>query len=141
MTTWVVDASIAAKWVLPNEPQEDEALVLRERIVGGEFKAAVPDLFWPEMANLLWKSVRRGRMVAEKAVLDLAGLQDLDIGTYESFPLCRQALVWSLALGHSPYDLIYAALAQHLSAEVVTADERFFQAVGSRLPVRWLGTF
>jgi len=59
--------------------------------------------------------------------------------TIPSAPFCDQALQWSLRYGHRAYDMIYVALAAQLGTEVITADEHWVRAVGSRLPVRWLG--
>jgi predicted nucleic acid-binding protein len=92
------------------------------------------------MANFFWRAVMRGRMAVAKAEADLADLRLLDLVTVASAGLCEQALRWSVEFEHPAYDMVYAALAADLGIEVVTADERFVRAVGSRLPVRWLGT-
>jgi predicted nucleic acid-binding protein len=39
------------------------------------------------------------------------------------------------------YDSTYVALAVATGAELMTADERLVNALGSRFPVRWLGAF
>ena len=52
MTTWIVDASVAIKWVV-DEPGTEHALLLRRDSL------AAPDLLVPECANILWKKVRR----------------------------------------------------------------------------------
>ena len=139
MTPLVIDASVAAKWVLPDEPLSEAAAALQQRHLHREIQAIVPDLFWPEMTNFFWSSVKRGRMSAEKAGADLADLQQLEMTTIPSAPFCDQALQWSLRYGHRAYDMIYVALAAQLGTEVITADEHWVRAVGSRLPVRWLG--
>ncbi|HVB39656.1 MAG TPA: type II toxin-antitoxin system VapC family toxin [Terriglobales bacterium] len=139
MTPLVVDASVAAMWVLPDEPLAEAAAALRNRFVRNEVEAVVPDLFWPEMANLFWRAATRGRVTASVAEAGLAAIRNLDLTTHASIPLCDQALQWGLRYGHPAYDMIYAALAAQLGTEVITADERWVRAVGSRLPVRWLG--
>lgn len=130
---------MAAKWVLPDEPLAEAATSLRERWVQREFQAVVPDLFWPEMTNPLWTAAPRGRVTLKVAEAGLAALQQLDITTVSSKAFCDQALQWSLLYAHPSYNMIYAALALQLHTEVVTADERWVRAVGSCLPVRWLG--
>lgn len=140
MSWLVIDASVAAKWLFPEEPQWHDALLLRERIVNGQVQAAVPDLFWPEVTNMLRKAVARRRIAAAKATRDLANLRLVGVLTISTAHLCETALDWGTAYAHPTYDLIYAALARQLHGEVVTADERFIQAVGSSLPVRRLGT-
>ena len=39
------------------------------------------------------------------------------------------------------YDSTYVALAVATGTELITADERLVNALGSRFPVRWLGVF
>jgi predicted nucleic acid-binding protein len=56
---FVIDASIAAAWFLPDEDSE-AATVLARRIE--KRPGAVPDLFYHEMRNLLVLAFRRGRL-------------------------------------------------------------------------------
>ena len=67
MTRCVLDASVAAKWFLPasGETLTEEALRLLEGYVKGDTRFLVPDLFWPEFGNILWKAVRLGRISRE----------------------------------------------------------------------------
>lgn len=64
MNTYVIDASVAAKWLLPasGETLTQEAAELLKRYAGGEVRFVVPDLFWAELANVLWKAVGQGRL-------------------------------------------------------------------------------
>ena len=57
----VLDASVAAKWFLPRsgEPLAEEALALLRRYADGEIELTVPDLFWAEFGNILWKASER----------------------------------------------------------------------------------
>jgi predicted nucleic acid-binding protein len=61
LNRFVLDASVAAKWVLPEQGEtlSREAVLLLTRFAGGEVEFAVPDLFWPEVGNILWKCVRK----------------------------------------------------------------------------------
>lgn len=47
MTTYVLDASVAAKWVLPNEPLTVNADALLRGYTEGRVSLVVPDLFLP----------------------------------------------------------------------------------------------
>jgi len=40
----VLDANVIAKWILPGEPWEDQALKLREKLVNGEIEVHEPVL-------------------------------------------------------------------------------------------------
>jgi predicted nucleic acid-binding protein len=59
LTACVLDASVAAKWLLPvsDEPLALEAIALFVQFSEGKLQLYVPDLFWSEMANVLWKAV------------------------------------------------------------------------------------
>jgi len=101
MTLFVIDASVAAKWFLPpsGEPLAEEALRLLAGYAEGRFRFAVPDLFWAECANILWKAVGQGRWTrsaAEETILALRGrslpttssldlLEDCALDTGEAF--------------------------------------------------------
>ncbi len=61
---FVVDASVAAGWLLPDEPT-DIADVLAFRMQSDD--ALAPDLFWHEALSLLLTALRRGR-IPETAV-------------------------------------------------------------------------
>jgi predicted nucleic acid-binding protein len=67
--TCVLDASVAAKWFLPraHETLTEEALRLLEGYSKGDTRFLVPDLFWPEFGNILWKAVRLGRISRQSA--------------------------------------------------------------------------
>lgn len=70
MTTYVLDASVAAKWVLPNEPLTVNADALLRGYTEGRVSLVVPDLFFAEFGNVLWKAEQYGRCGAR--VIDTA---------------------------------------------------------------------
>lgn len=141
MTQFVLDASVAAKWLLPgaSEPLRAEALALLRDCVRQDAQANVPCLFWPEMANLLRKAVRRRRTSPQAAQAGLDELQSLGLNTVHAPDEADHALELSLRFGCSAYDMTYVALALDLGVEFVTADAGLVQAAGIHLPVRWLG--
>ena len=100
MTSIVLDASVAAKWLLPSaaEPLADEAFELLRRYVRAEIRFLVPDIFWPETANLLWKAARLGRCTKKAARQSLLAHQPI---LPEVKPNCRRT---------APGDIGYALL-------------------------------
>lgn len=98
-----------------------------------------PDLFWPELGNILWKAVRQGRISRESAEAAIQGLEDRRIATAASRHLLKDAFAISAATGRTLYDAMYVALAIVSNAPLVTADERMANALAARYPVRWLG--
>ena len=141
MKTFVVDASVAAKWCLPgkDEPLVAQARRLLEAYSRAEIGLIVPDLFWPELGNVLWKAVRTGRVSSGDAYSGLEFLQRLNIPAYSSSDFLPETLHLALAYDRSFYDSLYVTLAQHSSIELVTADERLANALAAHLPVKWLG--
>lgn len=141
MSLFVVDASVAAKWCLPasGETLVDEAFGFLERYVTGEIQIAVPDLFWAELGNILWKAMRQGRCSATAAHAALKALEKQRVPTIPSLTLLELALDLASTFGRTVYDSLYIALAVHSKAQLITADQRLANAVASHLPVKWLG--
>lgn len=143
MTTVVLDASVAAKWFLPKaaEPLASEAAALLDRYARGDMQFLVPDLFWPELANVFWKAARMGRWSHGTAEASLRLAFERNIPTVPSSVLLLEAFDVAHAFGRSVYDSIYVAAALAAKAQLVTADERLANALGAHLPVKWLGTY
>jgi predicted nucleic acid-binding protein len=138
---FVLDASVAAKWFLPadGEPLSEQALLLMCRYARGEIRFAVPDLFWAELANVLWKATRQGRLSEGSAAKALFHLAHHTLPTSPTRKVIEKALAIAAALDRPVYDCVYVALAIELSATLVTADERLVNAMPAHLPVKWLG--
>ena len=143
MTTVVLDATIAAKWFLPpgDEPFLDEALDLLDRYTKGDLRFIVPDLFWPEFGNILWKAMREGRCSRESAESALGEMRNRKLPTFSSLELLDNAFAIAAQFGRTVYDSVYVALAISSKAHMVTADERLANALAAYFPVNWLGAF
>lgn len=142
MRNLVLDASVAVKWVLPNpETLTAESLQLLKSYADGKINFIVPDLFWAEVANVLWKGVRQRRWSKAVAENAAAELRDRNFFTISSHTLLPEALKIALAYDRSVYDSLYVALAIQFRTELVTADERLANALAARLPVKWLGAY
>jgi predicted nucleic acid-binding protein len=142
LTRCVIDASVAAKWFLPpaHETLTDEAVQLLEGYVKGHTRFLVPDLFWPEFGNILWKAVRLGRITRQSAEDALVALEERKIPTAPTSPLLRDALAIATTFDRTVYDSTYVALAEASKMPLVTADERLVNALAARFSVRWLGS-
>jgi predicted nucleic acid-binding protein len=120
----VVDASVVAKWLLPEIHSEAAA-----RLLGGERQLLAPDLVWAEVGNILWKKWRRGELEADTVELLLADFRRLPLIVHPSEALLDAA--WQIAHGldRSYYDSLYLALAMSQGAPLVTADRKLWQAL------------
>ena len=118
MTPVIVDASVAAAWVLDDErePRADAALALLEERGG-----LVPHLWHLEVRNVLLTAERRGRIAADLVNDRLAELADLPIRTAAE-PDLDQVLGLARAHRLSVYDAVYLALARRHDAPLATLD-------------------
>jgi predicted nucleic acid-binding protein len=141
VTAYVLDASVAAKWFLPSagEPLAGEALQVLRDYAGGRLHFLVPDLFWPEFGNILWKAVRCGRMTPDSAEKAITAVQELNLPTTPSSSVLKDAFAIATAYDRTVYDATYVALAVTSNAPLLTANERLANALAARLPIRWLG--
>jgi predicted nucleic acid-binding protein len=137
-----LDASVAAKWFLVGEePLKDRALALRERHERGEVEFIIPDLFWAELGNVMWKAVRQGRCSLGDAEESLHRAKGLGLPTVPSEALVESAITIAARYNRSFYDSLYVALAISHHATLVTADEKLANATAAHLPVKWLGAW
>ena len=86
MRTFVVDASVAIKWVVA-EDDSAQALALRKNS-----RLIAPDLLVAECANILWKKVQRGEIESQGARLANELLGRSDIGLEPMSGLSAEAL-------------------------------------------------
>ena len=142
MTGFVLDASVAAKWFLPaaGEPFTAEALQLLRQFASGDIYFLVPDLFWPELGNILWKAVRSARLSEHAALTAVQSLESLSISTVPCRPLLAEAVGIALRFRRTVHDALYVALAVTSARPLLTADERLANALSTYFPIRWLGS-
>lgn len=141
MTVFVVDASVGLKWCLPQDEEDyiPEAKDMLDSFLAKRIDFMVPDLFWIEIGNALWKLVRRKKLLPDAAIASLATLRGLEISTVSSYRLLPRALDLAIQYDRSVYDSVYVALARESSIELITADERLANALAAYQPVKWLG--
>jgi predicted nucleic acid-binding protein len=121
--TVVMDASIAAAWLLPGR-DSDAAEALIARLAG---RPPVPSLFWHEARSILVMAERRGRIVAGEAVAAMGRLRRLPL---EDAGGCSDSAVLALATAHglTAYDAAYLVLAQERELPLATLDQKLAQA-------------
>jgi predicted nucleic acid-binding protein len=125
--SWVVDASIAVKWVVP-EVLSDKA----DRVRDHEGDVLAPDLLLVEVANALWRKTAAGEISAREAdaALDLVRRSGIDLRPTGA--LVPRAMEVARRLGHPVYDCVYLALAEREQAAFVTADHRLLRRLSTR---------
>jgi predicted nucleic acid-binding protein len=124
VSLFVVDASVAIKWFLP-ENHSEAAL----RLVAQEHRLYAPELIFSEFSNVLWKRVRKKEISKSEADSTLEGLLALHLQVQPSQSLIPLALEIACRVNRTVYDSLYLAAAIVLSSLLVTADAKFYRAL------------
>ena len=134
---YVLDASVAVKWYVP-ETFSADAL----RFLSPDCQHHVPAFFAAECANTIWKKVgQRGELSADQGKSILAELELLPLEVHFE-PLETVAFEMILDVGGRKLaidDFIYLALAETMDFPLLTADRVFYEALtGTRYSSRLL---
>ncbi len=124
MSRYVVDASVAIKWFLP-QVYADNA----RDLLTNNHNLLAPDLLFPEVGNILWKEVRFSLATAEEAKAVITAFNALPLQVYASKPLMSLAIDIALKTQRTVYDCLYLSLAISERCQMVTADKKFFNAL------------
>lgn len=116
---YVIDASVAIKWVLAEE-QADRAREIARKAVLKQLRLSIPSLFWYEIANVL-RYNRRQRESTNPWQLFLSIPMET-VGFRPSAYPEIEALARTYDL--SAYDAGYVFLAQSLGVPLLTADRQ-----------------
>lgn len=122
----VVDASVAAKWLIPEADS-----VIAMRLLDAPYQLHAPRLLVSEVTNVLWRRALSGSLDRYEAYRLANEVTGMSLQWSQDEATCVDALRIALELGHPAYDCMYLALALRIGADVVTADKRFVLAVAS----------
>ena len=121
---FVVDASVAVKWLVA---EEGSSAAHRLAASGDDLHA--PRLMASEIANTLWRKARLGEIERGRAGALMAAVSEMPVRWRADETICADAVRFAIALDRPVYDCVYLALAHRIGAQVVTADERFANAL------------
>ncbi len=124
---FVVDCSVAASWLLPDEVSSVADALLIE--AGGDVLLA-PFILPAEIRNVILTAERRGRINRVQREICLARLSELPIAVLPDVSDDLHALSYGLALRFqlSYYDALYLRLAASLVLPLATFDKRLARA-------------
>jgi len=135
----VVDASLAAKWVVP-EPDSAAARALVEQWRAAGLAIAMPVHGPTEIAGVVRRYQRHGVFDLPRAKQAFLDAMAIGIGVVDGPGLYLRALELADQYGRSVPDAMYLALAESLGCELWTADGVLKNAVSPSLAwVRLLG--
>ena len=118
----VIDASVALKWVLPEDGSDSARALRNENLIA-------PSLWLIEAANALWRHASMGKLAEGDAALLLRELATAPVNSMQVNDDVSAALELAMRIDHPSYDCLYLALAVKHDTHVVTADRRFVAAV------------
>jgi predicted nucleic acid-binding protein len=117
--TFVLDASVALKWYVP----EDDADLAEDILRSGQ-QLIAPQIVVAEVTNASWRLVRRGQLdpkqyhrIAASVARPFAMLAPLTA-------LLPRAAAIALELDHPIYDCFYLALSEARTAPLITDDRK-----------------
>ena len=119
----IIDCSVSAAWVLPDEISK-KAVKLLEGIMVGEYSLTVPSLWLYEMTNLLKSAILRNRLSEQQAKKGLYLIQEIPIKIIEPQDH-NEFIMLEAAIRHnlSVYDAAYFSLAEKCGLELFTTDK------------------
>ena len=132
-TAYVVDASVAVKWFVPEVHSGHALRLLRKR-----FALQAPELIQAEFGNILRKKCRAGELDGTTAGEILDNFERSPLVVHPHGALLK--LAWEIALKYRQtfYDSLYLALAMAEKARMVTADRKFYEALAGTASGRHL---
>lgn len=119
MSRYVIDASVAIKWIVEEEGTAEALSVL------GNAQLSAPDLLVAECANILWKKVRLNELSEDQAMVGAQALEQAEVELLPTRHLLGSATALAVELDHPAYDCLYLALALERNRQFVTADKHF----------------
>ena len=121
---FVVDASVAACWLLPDKAADAAAFAYARF---PDDTAIVPTLWWFEMRNIFIVSERRGRIDSSRTAMAMALLRGLPIRVDAA---SDEDLLLTLARRHglTAYDAAYLELALRLGLPLASLDDALLRA-------------
>ncbi len=126
----IIDASVTAAWLLPDEHSESAQRVYA-RIRLGELELHAPELWLWECGNIIANSVKRRRMTPADAMLTWSVLDAVRSRVELTSPVPAQVrAALTLALDHelSLSDAVYLWLALSLKLPLLTHDHKLAAA-------------
>ena len=130
---YVLDSSVALKWVLP-EPDSAKAIRLRDESKNGIHELLAPDIFAPEVANGLVSAERQGRIKIGESAIFLLDVFRTAPAIHATPPLLLRSMALAIATRRAVYDCVYLALAEAEGCELVTADDQFARGLRVSYP-------
>jgi predicted nucleic acid-binding protein len=133
MDNLVVDSSVAVKWFVV-EPYSTEARRILDAYQNGLLSFLAPDLINAEFGNIIWKKHIFQGLASSDAQDILDKFWQLQFTFTPTADLLEDAYKIAVAHQRAVYDALYVALSIRENCQLVTADEKLVNALGSSFP-------
>jgi len=131
---YVVDASVACRFLLVEDLSEKAELVL-ESFLEGKRDLKAPKLMIYEVGNTLWKAVNQELIELDEALEKISHLVKLKIDSIElDEKMHRNVLAWSIKNNATYYDGAYVVSSKALGATLLTADDTLYKKASREVP-------
>lgn len=120
----VVDASVSIKWFFPASAEEqdtEQAVSVLRQVQSGQVTLVQPSHWLPEVVAVIT------RIRPEIAELAIDYLTAMEVKVQQDAEILKTAARLSQQFSHHLFDTLYHALAIHLNAVFVTADELYYR--------------
>ena len=121
---FVVDASVAVKWYVPELHEADA-----ERVLRNTSELHAPELILPEFENIVWKKINRRELTETQGRLIVDAFLKSNVTLHSHRQIAKSAFLGALMSGQTVYGWTYLALAVAMSCKLVTADEKFYMSL------------
>ncbi len=128
---YVIDTNIAIKLFIP-DPLSAKAETLFLHLQNPQTQLFIPDLFYIEFTNVLWKYVRAKQFSAEQTTIALDRIRAFPLEVTSTKSLMSEAMQISLDCSISAYDASYIALSQRMNASLLTLDSKLVNALSTQ---------
>ncbi|MDH3503387.1 MAG: type II toxin-antitoxin system VapC family toxin [Nitrospirota bacterium] len=126
MKVYVLDASVAIKWFIP-EIHSNAALHVSRL----QARLHVPAFIQLEVGSVLAKKIRREELTRDEGDVILKEFRHLPLQYHPNERLFHPAYALALVTHQSLYDCLYLALAETIDGAVITADRKFYLALSN----------
>ena len=132
MVKRVLDTSVVIKWFFDEEGTDRAEKFLLE-LDEGTGLGLVPTSMFYEFSNVLWVKRHKG-LQEEKALAIWAELVQLPLTATDWNDLLPEALSFGFQHEISPYDAVFAVLAQSEECDLITADGPLWRKLHGKFP-------
>ena len=141
MRTYVIDASVASRFLL-TEDLSDKAELILKGLLNETLDLKAPPLITYEVGNTLWKAAKRGYISLNEAEKRFKYFLRLKLNTIElNIQDHKEILEWSIKNDATYYDATYVISSKKIGATLLTADDTLHKKASKEIPTLHLKNY